>query len=385
MKDFLRRTWAEIHLDRMEHNVKELMKLTSDSTAPAAVVKANAYGHDDIHCVPFLEKCGISFFAVSNINEAEKLRSCGCKGDILILGYTPPEYADTLERYDIIQAAVCYEHAKALSDRSHGAVRVHMAIDTGMGRIGLLTDDLKECADEFEKAAALPHIKLEGAFTHFASADSFEASDMEYTSNQIERFFALRKELDRRGVQLKHYHCLNSAGSVFHFDSRSTLARFGILMYGLKPDYSLDIPFELKPVMDFKSSVSYVKTLKKGSYVSYGRTYRADRDIPIATIPAGYADGFSRNLSGKASVIINGRKAPIIGRICMDQFMADISGIPDVTAGTEVTLFGGECGQTADDLAQLYGTIGYEIVCGISKRVPRVIMYNGEIVDVSEY
>lgn len=385
MKNFLRRTWAEIHLDRMEHNVKELMKRTPGSTQPAAVVKANAYGHDDIHCVPFLEKCGFSFFAVSNINEAEKLRSCGCRGDILILGYTPPEYADALEKYDIIQAAVSLEHAQALSECSHGTVRVHMAVDTGMGRIGMLTDDISACAEKFEQAAALPHISLEGAFTHYAAADSFDSSDMDYTDGQTELFFALKAELDRRGVKLKHYHCLNSAGAVFHCDSRSTLARFGILMYGLKPDYSLDMPFELKPVMDLKSSVSYVKTLKKGSYVSYGRTYRADRDILAATIPAGYADGFSRNLSGKASVIINGRTAPIIGRICMDQFMADVSDIPDVVPGTEVTLFGGECGQTADDLAQLYDTIGYEIVCGISKRVPRVIMYNGEIVDVSEY
>lgn len=388
MDKFLKRAWAEIHLDRLYQNMNKLMTITDNTkTEVMAVVKANAYGHDDTHIAPYLEKMGVNYFAVSNIKEAEKLRMCGCKGDILILGYTPPEYTGELIENNIIQAAVSYEHAKALSENNTGdkKVRIHAAVDTGMGRIGIVCDDTKKCADEFEKMYALPNIDIEGAFTHFAVADSYDEDNIKYTEMQADKFFALQTELKRRGINLKHFHCLNSAGAAYHFDERSTLARFGILMYGLKPDYSLTLPFELTPVMDLKAAVSYVKPLKKGSYVSYGRTYKSEKDILAATIPIGYADGYSRLLSSKASVVINGRKAPIIGRVCMDQLMADVTDIPDVKVGTVVTLFGGECNQTADDLAKLYDTIGYEIVCGISKRIPRIIMENGKIIDVAEY
>lgn len=388
MDKFLKRAWAEIHLDRLYDNMNKLKTITDNTdTEIMAVVKANAYGHDDTHIAPFLEKMGVNYFAVSNIKEAEKLRTSKCKGDILILGYTPPEYAGELIENNIIQAGVSYEHAKALSEsnKSGKKVRIHAAIDTGMGRIGLICDDIQKCADEFEKMYALPGIDVEGAFTHFAVADSYDEDNISYTNMQSEKFFALRSELLKRGIRLKHFHCLNSAGATYHFDERSTLARFGILMYGLKPDYSLTLPFGLTPVMDLKAAVSYVKPLKKGSYVSYGRTYRADKDILAATVPIGYADGYSRLLSGKASIIINGKKAPIIGRVCMDQLIADVTDIPDVKAGTVVTLFGGSCNQSADDLAKLYGTIGYEVVCGISKRIPRIIMENGKIIDVAEY
>lgn len=387
MKDYLKRAWAEIHLDRLGKNMQNLLKITDNTdTAPMAVVKANAYGHDDMHVVLYLEKMGVNYFAVSNIKEAEKLRSYGCKGEILILGYTPPEYADKLIEYNIIQAAVSYEHAKALSENANtGKIRIHAAVDTGMGRIGTVCGNIKECADIFEEICKLDNLNVEGAFTHYASADSTEEENVKYTEDQTEKFFALKEELKNRGIILRHFHCLNSAGALFHFDKRSTLARFGIILYGLKPDYSLDIPFELTPVMDLKASVSYVKPLKKGDFVSYGRTFRAENDITVATIPIGYADGYQRQLSGKASVIINGKKAPIIGRVCMDQFMADVTGIENVSAGTEVTLFGGKCGQSADDLANLCGTIGYEIICGISKRVPRIIIDNGKVIDVAEY
>ena len=384
MQDFLRRAWAEIHLDRLGHNINEIAKLVNtDKTQLAGVVKANAYGHDDRNIVPFLEQHGFSFFAVSNIREAEKLRSFGCKGEILILGYTPPEYADELSEYDIIQAVVSEEHAAALSENASRPLKVHIAIDTGMGRIGLLTDDINSCADAFCRISKFRNIIVDGAFTHYAVADSYDPDCKAYTDSQTDKFFTLRDELKKRGVEPRHFHCLNSAGGTFHYDERSTIARFGIMLYGLKPDRSLDMPFDMRPVMDLKASVSYVKKLPAGSFVSYGRTYRAENDILAATIPIGYADGLSRQLSGKADILINGRRAPIIGRICMDQLMADVTGIPDVKAGTEALIFGEE--QTADDLAELCNTIGYEIVCGISKRIPRVIINNGEIIDVVEY
>lgn len=388
MKQYLKRAWAEIHLDRLERNISNIATLIDlDKTQLVGVVKANAYGHDDMNIAPFLEKHGINYFSVSNIKEAEKLRSYGCTGEILILGYTPPEYAAELADNNIIQTVVSFEHAVRLSECAEKPVRVHIAIDTGMGRIGLIADDPKYCADKIEEIMKLPNISVDGAFTHYSVADSTDPDNIEYTKIQTEKFFAVRDELAARGITLHQFHCLNSAGGTFHYDERSTLARFGVMLYGLKPDYSLDMPIPLEPVMDLKASVSYVKTVAAGSCISYGRKFTAPCEMRIATIPIGYADGYSRLLSGRASVIINGKKAPIVGRVCMDQLMADVSDIPDVEAGTEVLLFGrgGEGSQTADDLAQLYDTIGYEIICGISKRVPRVIMYNGEITDVVEY
>lgn len=394
MKQFLRRAWAEIHLDRLRDNFNGLKSLTdSTGTQIACVVKANAYGHDDENIVPFLQELGASFFAVSNIKEAEKVRRCGTESEILILGHTPSEYAGELAESNIIQAAVSEEYAKELSDaavRSGVKVKIHLAVDTGMGRIGVCALDDSACREAAQAAVRVSRMKgviLDGVFTHYACADSYDSSDKSYTDMQTDLFFKVCDEIKKQGVFLRHTHCLNSAGGAFHFDSRSTLVRWGIMLYGLKPDISLEMPFELKPVMDLKAAVSYVKRVKAGSYVSYGRTYRTDRNVLIATIPIGYADGYSRSLSGKAYVLINGRKAPIAGRVCMDQLMADVTNIPGVKEGTEVTLIGSDGDEkiTADDLAALSGTIGYEVICGISKRVPRVIYRDGEISGVVEY
>lgn len=394
MKTFLRRAWAEVHLDRLAANLAAVRSCIDESkTQIVCVVKANAYGHDDENTVPFLESLGVSFFAVSNIKEAENLRKYGVKGEILILGHTPSEYARELAEYDIIQAAVSEGYARELSECALSAgvrVKIHLAVDTGMGRIGVCAFDDISCTAAAESAARISKLGgviLDGMFTHYASADSYSSSDEEYTKNQTDIFFNVCGKAKEMGVSLRHTHCLNSAGGAFHFDPRSTLVRFGIMLYGLKPDRSLELPCKIEPVMDLKAAVSYVKTLKAGSYVSYGRTYRAEKDITAATIPIGYADGYARSLSGKAYVLINGQKAPVIGRICMDQLMADVSGIPDVKEGTTVTLIGRDGDEliTADDLAEMYDTIGYEIVCGISKRIPRVIYRGEEISDVVEY
>ncbi len=394
MKTFLKRAWAEIHLDRLQKNFEALRGLADAGGAQlACVVKANAYGHDDENTVPFLESLGVSFFAVSNVKEAEKLRKYGIKGEILILGHTPCGYARELAESDIIQAAVSEEYAEELSDAAVRAgvnVKIHLAVDTGMGRIGIRAEDEESCRNAAlaaKRIAGLRGVTLDGLFTHYASADSYEAEDIEYTNRQADIFFKVCGYAKELGVSLRHTHSLNSAGGTFHYDSRSTLVRFGIMLYGLKPDRSLNMPCELVPVMDLKAAVSYVKPLKKGSCVSYGRTYKADRDIMAATVPIGYADGYARSLSGKAHVLINGRRAPVIGRICMDQLMADVTDIPDVGEGTEVTLIGRSGNEviTADDLAGLYGTIGYEVVCGISKRIPRVIYRDGSIAEVVEY
>ena len=386
MNEYLRRAWAEIDLDRLGKNLEELKGL-AHGTQIACVVKANAYGHDDRSIAPYLEEHGITFFAVSNIKEALTLRECGVKGEILILGHTPYEYASELSEEAIIQTAVSAEYAVRMSEYAKKLgvkVRLHLAVDTGMGRIGVPAEKAPEALYQISRRDG---VILDGMFTHFACADSYDEDDTAYTEEQKRLFFTAAEKARDMGTELRHIHCLNSAGGTFSYDSRSTLVRFGIMLYGLKPDRSLELPVKLMPVMDLKAAVSFVKTVPAGKTISYGRTYRTERETAIATIPRGYADGYPRELSNKAHVLINGHRAPVIGRVCMDQLMADVTGIPDVHEGSEVVLIGrsGDEVITADDLAELVGTIGYEIVCGISKRVPRVIIRDGNIQSVREY
>ncbi|MBQ8728167.1 MAG: alanine racemase [Oscillospiraceae bacterium] len=383
---FLRRAYAEIHLDRARRNIEKIKSLLPEKTKLMAVVKANAYGHDDETMSNLFSSVGIENFAVSNIHEAEKLRSYGIKGDILILGYTSPEYSEELSRFDIINTAVSYDHAKALSENAESPVRIHIKLDTGMGRIGLKNDSPIKTADEIEKICALPNIKVEGMFTHYAVADSDDEDDISYTESQRDFILSVSDELKNRGIEIPAVHFLNSAGGTYYPDERSSFARFGVMLYGLMPNFKKSLPFELEPVMELKAEVSYVKEIKAGEYLSYGRTFRAPRDMKVATVTIGYADGYSRLLSNKAEAIVNGKRAKVVGRVCMDQLMLDVTDI-DVKAGDIATMFGKDGNEkiTADELADLYGTIGYEIICGISMRVPRVIIDNGEIINVIEY
>ena len=386
MSDYLKRAYAEIHLDRAKRNIEKIRTLLKGNTELMAVVKANAYGHDDGVLPLYFQSLGIKYFAVSNIHEAENLRKAGVTGEILVLGYTSPEYCKELYDYNITATVVSYEHAEEMSRTAKQPVRCHAAIDTGMGRIGIRTYDETKCADEIEKISKLQNIALEGIFTHLAAADSYDEENVKYTESQRDFFLSVKKILSERGISLKHTHYLNSAGGTFYADSESTLARFGIMLYGLYPDVSLKLPFELEPVMELKAEVGYVNKIKKDSYVSYGRTFCAESDMTLAVLTIGYADGYSRLLSSKAEVLIKGKRVKIVGRICMDQLMIDVTGT-DVKPGDIATLIGidGDEKITADELASLYGTIGYEVVCGISKRVPRVIMNSDQIITVREY
>ena len=385
MQDFLKRAWAEIHLDRLERNYKKCKTLINEKSELMAVVKANAYGHGDKVVAPFLQDIGVDWFAVSNLNEAKKLRDNGIAGEILILGYTSPENAKELCDYDIIQTVTGLSHAQEMGKcvPKNERLRVHISIDTGMGRIGVKHNSVSECADECEKIARLKNIEVEGIFTHFAVADSDDLDDIEYTKKQRECIIEISKELKKRMVLLQQVHYLNSAGATYFDDENSTLVRFGIMLYGLYPNYSLKLPVDLEPVMELKTVVAHIKTVSPGEYISYGRTFKAQKEMKIATLTIGYADGYSRLLSSKSEVLINGKRAKSVGRICMDQMMVDVSDI-DCKVGDIATLFGinGNEKISPDDLASLYGTIGYEIVCGISKRVPRVIYNEGKIITV---
>lgn len=372
---FLKRIRAEINLNAAERNFRAVTSvLDSKKTKPACVIKADGYGHGDKELMKLYEALGADLFCVSNITEALQLRSYGCRGDVLILSWSDPEDSDILSDNNIISAIVSAENARQVSRCASKPVRVHIKLDTGMNRVGISAADTVKCAAEIAEIAALPNISVEGVFTHFAVADDLTEESIEFTKAQKDKFFAAADRAEELGVPLRHKHCLNSAGTLFHYDSRSTLARFGIVLYGLKPALSLDLPVTLEPVMELRSVISHMKTVHKGDTVSYGRTYTADSDRVIATVPCGYADGYPRLLSGRNEVLLRGRRVRGAGRICMDQMMIDVTDIPEASVGDEVTLFGRDGGEiiTADDLAAACGMIGYEIVCGISRRVPRV-------------
>ena len=375
MKPYLKRAWAEVSLSKLRNNVEVIKSLNSGETEVMAVVKADAYGHGDEHIVRCLaEDCGIRYFAVSNLDEAIAVRKFAPAAEILILGYTPPEYAHEIAMYNIIQGVVSTEYAEALVKNSAEPIRCHIKIDTGMGRIGLKHDTPAECADEIAEMMKMEKLSVEGIYTHFAVADSDDPDNVAYTDMQQKFILNTYDELAGRGIKLRHCHFMNSAATCYRNTSRSTLSRAGIILYGLHPDISLDIPAGLEPVMELKAVISHVKTVKKGDCISYGRTFAADREMRIATVTIGYADGYSRQLSGKGEILVHGKRCRIVGRVCMDQLMMDVTDVPEAKSGDIVTMIGrdGDDIITADDLANVYGTIGYEVVCGISKRVPRI-------------
>ena len=368
---FLNRSWLEINLDQIQNNYDTYRsKLPSNSTV-MAVVKADAYGHGAKEVSMFLQNSGVSFFAVSNLIEAIELRNVGIEGEILILGYTSPNFSDLIIKHNLTQTLVSEEHAKEFAYASHMNMKCQFAIDTGMNRIGLDADNLDECERLLRDYSKRFYVN--GIFTHLCVADSNAPENLEFTKVQIEKFENL---VDRiADMNLQYVHCMNSAGG-YYFNSKSkfrNIARLGIMLYGLKPNFCCALPLGMKMAMTWKTSVIMVKTVSAGESVGYGRSYIADKDIKVATLSTGYADGYPRALSNKGYVIIKGKRAPIIGRICMDQMMVDVSAIDGIIAGDEAILIGSdgyEC-ITADDLASTIGTIGYEIVCGISKRVQK--------------
>lgn len=372
MKQYLKRAWAEISLSGLQSNISLIKKLAGASTNIMAVVKADAYGHGEGEICHCLEKSGVKYFAVSNLDEALQVRGFCPSGEILILGYTPPEYAEQLAENNIIQGVISREYALELV-KNHKNVRCHIKIDTGMGRIGLKYDTPQECAEEIKNIISIDGLSVEGIYTHFAVADCDDEENIIYTDNQEKFILDTYDILESQNIHLEHVHFMNSAALCYRTNPRSTLARAGIIMYGLCPNYPLAIPNGFKPVMSLKAVVSHVKTVKKGDCISYGRTFVADHEMKIATVTIGYADGYSRLLSSKADVLLNGKRCRITGRICMDQLMIDVTD-NNAKEGDIVTLIGTDGNETitADELASLYNTIGYEVVCGISKRVPRV-------------
>ena len=380
--DFLHRTWVEIDLDRLEGNYRRMQSLVGDGCRILCVVKANAYGHGAVKAAQVLEQAGCDWFGVSNLEEARQLRRGGVTRPILILGGTPCEYAAILAQDDITQALYDAEQAKALSAAAVAAgvtVKAHLKLDTGMHRIGFNAETQREQA---AACCRLPGLAVSGVFTHFATADADGDPDGSFTRRQYERFVDAIAALEKEGVRFAVRHCCNSAAAVTRPEYRMDMVREGILLYGLAPSAEVGADGFL-PVMSMKARVTMVKSLAPGDGVSYGQIFRASSPMTVATVPVGYADGYWRAY-GKGYVLLNGRRAPIVGRICMDQMMVDVTGL-DVKVGDTATLFGEDGDETipVEMLSSMAGTIAYETVCAIGRRVTRVYLRGGRPVSVS--
>lgn len=374
------RSWIEIDLDQIKQNYLNYKNSLPDKTEIMAVIKADAYGHGDAHIAKWLSEQGCKLFAVSNIDEAVGLRNAGIKGEILILGYTSPKYAKTLAYLDLSQAIVSEEYAEVLAQTGQ-RIKCQFAIDTGMNRIGLDADNPKKCESTIRKY--LGNFSVEGIFTHLCVADTDTEEAKSFTIEQINKFNTVADSI--ADLDFPYIHCYNSAGGLFYlkdcdnYKIISKIVRLGIILYGLKPDYNNILPAGIKPALTWKSVVSMVKNVHPGETIGYGRAFTVEKERKVATITTGYADGLNRHLSNKGYVLVNNHKAPIIGRICMDQTLIDVTDIPNVMMGSEVIILGesGNLSYTADDMAQDLGTIGYEVICNISKRVQRFYRTHG--------
>jgi alanine racemase len=381
----VRPAWAEINLDNFAHNMREIRRITK-SKEIIAVLKADGYGHGALEAASVFLQNGATRLAVAVITEAEELRRGGVIAPIMILGHTPIEFAKEVIEYDIEITVYSFEDAEKFSKEAQKAgknVKVHIAADTGMGRIGFLPTE--ESVENVYKISKLPNIIIEGLFSHFSSSDE---KDKDYSTQQLQKFSWFDNKLKERNININIRHIANSAAIIDMPETHLDAVRPGIVLYGYYPSEEVTKEnITLKPVMSLKANIIHVKWLPTGQYISYGRKFRTERKTCIATLPIGYADGYTRLLFEKAKVIVKGKFAPVVGRICMDQCMIDVTDIEGVDIGDEVTLIGETDGLkfTADDIAELLGTINYEVVCMINKRVPRVFIKDGKIVKIRNY
>lgn len=380
-----RPVWAEVNLDDLAFNIQQI-RCKAKSKEIIGVVKADAYGHGAIEVAPILLENGATRLAVAVINEAIELRNNGIKCPIMILGITPETLAEDLIKYSIEPTVSSYEHACELSKIAQSKdkiIKIHVAIDTGMGRIGFLPNE--ESIEEVYKISKLPNIEIEGLFSHFCTADEV---NKEYSHMQFEKYNWFYNKLAERNIKINMRDIANSAAIMELPETHYDATRPGIILYGYYPSNEVDRNLlSIKPVLTWKANIVHIKTLEIDQYIGYGRKFKTDRKSVIATLPVGYADGYTRMMSGKAKVIINGKFATVVGNICMDQCMIDITDIGDVKVGDEVILLGsdGNIKFDAEDIASILGTISYEVICMISKRVPRVYTKNGEIIKIRNY
>lgn len=389
--DFLRRTWAQINLDAIDNNINQIRSVLTPGTKLCATVKADCYGHGYEYTTQEMSGAGADWFAVSNLAEALQLRRVGISKPVLILGYTPPEKAKELVFNDISQAVYSIEYAQALSDNaslSGVQVNAHIKIDTGMSRIGFLYHD---SVDDYEsvqaivKVCSLPGIRPEGIFTHFSSADCGDGEL--FTRLQYDLFLSMVDRLRSEGIEFEYRHCSNSAAILQYPEMNMDMVRAGVILYGLYPSAAVRQNICLLPVMELKTVVSMIKELPAQTPVSYGRTYSSKTPLTVATVPIGYADGYPRRLSNSMDMLVNGRRARVVGNVCMDQTMLDITGIDGVKEGKQVTVFGTDNGAYigVNEIAEKAGLINYEVICSLSRRVPRLYIKNNRVLEMTDY
>lgn len=383
-----RRVQADIDLDAVMFNFVQMSKHLPEDVKIMAVVKTDAYGHGAVPIARFLEPDDRLWgFATATVDEAVELRQAGIQKPILILGYTFPECDSHIVKYGIRQTVFEYSMAEALSKeavRQNKKAYVHIKLDTGMGRIGY--QKTADAVRDAEKMMKLPMLEIEGVFTHFANAD---AGDQTFTRKQVTRFTEMTDAMEAAGIHFEFKHCANSAGIIEFSDEKFNLVRAGIISYGMWPSEEVRRnAVSLKPILTLKSHVVYVKEVEQGTTVSYGCTWTADKKRRIATVPVGYGDGYPRSLSNKGYVLIYGKKAPIVGRVCMDQMMIDVTDIPqEVKTGDTVTLIGSDGKEciTAEEIGALSGRFNYELMCDLGNRIPRIYYRNGEISEIRDY
>ena len=373
-KEAIRPAWAEINLTNLDHNIKNIIAKAGDGREVIGVIKADAYGHGSVKVAEVLRENGIKTFAIATLQEAITLREGGVTEEIIMLGLTPDMYADTIVEYDITPVVCSSDNAKAISDAAAAAgktVSGLIAVDTGMGRIGYLTDD-EGAVEDIKKIAALSNFKIKGMFSHMATADAYDKS---FAMLQEYRYNGFYEKLVAAGVDIPFKTLANSASIMeiptIHFDA----VRPGIILYGCYPSDEVDKnELDLKPVMSVKANIIHLKKVPVGFSAGYGRKFIAKRESLIATLALGYADGYPRPYSAQAKVLVNGVVAPIAGNICMDQCMVDVTDVPNVKVGDEVIIMGTDGKNTilADDIANATGTINYEIVCAFGQRLPKV-------------
>jgi alanine racemase len=379
-------TWAEISLDAYAHNIKELRRVTRPPARLMAVVKANGYGHGAVEVAREALQNGAQYLGVARINEAIPLREAGLEAPILIFGYSPPDLAPMLIEYELTQSVYSLSTASALSEkaaRQGKKIKVHLKVDSGMGRLGFLLEATNGTPDDIaaqnpvraiEAITRLPGLTVEGIFTHFATADS---ADKSYADLQLDRFKDLINRLQKEGLEPPVRHAANSGALIDMPDSHLDMVRPGIATYGLHPSDEVNKSMvDLKPVMTLKSRIIHLKRVAPGFNISYGITFQTKNHTTIATVPVGYADGFNRLLSSRGHMLVHGQRVPIVGRVCMDLTMLDVGGISGVALEDEVVVFGEQANEaiTADEIATSIGTINYEVVSTITARVPRVYL-----------
>ena len=383
--DETRSTWVEINLDNLAHNIGEVRRLVGKDVQVTAVMKADAYGHGAIEAAEVFLQNGADRLATATLSEAMELRKANIDAPILIMGLTPwTQYALAIE-YDIILTICDYLSAERLSQEAINANKeatIHIKVDSGMGRIGFLPRE--SSADEIVKISKLPNLNVEGMFTHFATADE---EDKTYTKAQYERYVYMVEALKERGLDIPINHVSNSAAIIDFADYGMDMVRGGIVIYGHWPSDEVNKGVaNLKPAMTLKTKVAHIKTIPVGTGISYGQTFTTEKESVIATLPIGYADGFLRMAVADREVSIRGKRASVVGRICMDQCMIDVTDIDGVEVGDEVVILGyGENHPTVEEVAGKLGTINYEILTMVGRRVPRVYIMDGKIVKIKDY